>query len=751
MPSPPVTAELEMHLRAPDANGYVVAMRFRPANSDADIVLDEGRAKLDANDLIIRNGQCGPQLTEQFFANPVVKKNFTDAVDASESAGASLRVRLFLDPAPEVEKLHAVTWELLGDPKAKEWTALVTNENVVFSRYLSGNDWRPVRLRGRHELRALIVVADPAPGARNPFAKVDSDLEISRARQALLPDIHSDSVRGPNTLKQMSQKLGEGYEVLYLVCHGLLVDGEAYLFLEGEPVVGNPAQGVVERAKGEQLVAELKEMTPARRPLLVVLASCQSSGIGADAVAGDGGVLAALGPRLAQAGIPAIIAMQGNIKMKTVDDFMPRFFSELCKDGQIDRAMAAARRAVKSRKDFWAPTLFLRLLGGGLWYEGFRTNDDPTGFEAWTALLDRIDERKCTPIVGPALLEDLIGSPRKIARAWAGKNKFPLTPHGDDDLYRVAQALAELPGSGAFDQFRRLHFEAAHNRFRSGLSADLQAATVMDIDEVFDRVLREAGACMIRGDVSEPHRVLSELPFPVYLTTNPDDLLEEALREAKRSPSVAVCPWFENGSEPADDLTAAQQAALADPAVLAALMHPADSAAVVSAAVQAALAYYKKAKNEWGVRPDKDHPLVYHLFGRFNQRESLVLTEDNYFDYMLGVVRNKDRIPPVVRRAMTDKILLFLGFPIDHWTFRALFQSLTRLSPGGRSFGYNHIAVQVNPEEGRFRNPELARRYLEKTFHVENTKVQVYWGRAQDFLLELGDLWKRRQTGGGEP
>lgn len=100
---------------------------------------------------------------------------------------------------------------------------------------------------------------------------------------------------------------------------------------------------------------------------------------------------------------------------------------------------------------------------------------------------------------------------------------------------------------------------------------------------------------------------------------------------------------------------------------------------------------------------------------------------------------------------MTDKILLFLGFPIDHWTFRALFQSLTRLSPGGRSFGYNHIAVQVNPEEGRFRNPELVRRYLEKTFHVENTKVQVYWGRAQDFLLELGDLWKRRQTGGGEP
>lgn len=43
---------------------------------------------------------------------------------------------------------------------------------------------------------------------------------------------------------------------------------------------------------------------------------------------------------------------------------MPVFFSELLQDGQIDRAMARARGAVRKRDDAWMPALFLRLRGG---------------------------------------------------------------------------------------------------------------------------------------------------------------------------------------------------------------------------------------------------------------------------------------------------------------------------------------------------------------------------------------------------
>ena len=42
----------------------------------------------------------------------------------------------------------------------------------------------------------------------------------------------------------------------------------------------------------------------------------------------DDGLLAALGPRLAEAGIPAVIAMQGNVLQRTIATFMPVFFRE---------------------------------------------------------------------------------------------------------------------------------------------------------------------------------------------------------------------------------------------------------------------------------------------------------------------------------------------------------------------------------------------------------------------------------------
>ncbi len=45
-------------------------------------------------------------------------------------------------------------------------------------------------------------------------------------------------------------------------------------------------------------------------------------------------------------------------------------------------------------------------------------------------------------------------------------------------------------------------------------------------------------------------------------------------------------------------------------------------------------------------RPDDQRPLVYHLFGHLARRRSLVLTEDDYFDFLIGVTRDKDLVPP---------------------------------------------------------------------------------------------------------
>src|SRR5262249_52278797 len=80
------------------------------------------------------------------------------------------------------------------------------------------------------------------------------------------------------------------------------------------------------------------------KPRLVVLASCQGAGTGAGEAPAGPGALAALGPRLVGAGIPAVVAMQGDVSMGTVRVFMPAFFEALRpQNGLVDRAPAAAR------------------------------------------------------------------------------------------------------------------------------------------------------------------------------------------------------------------------------------------------------------------------------------------------------------------------------------------------------------------------------------------------------------------------
>jgi hypothetical protein len=246
---------------------------------------------------------------------------------------------------------------------------------------------------------------------------------------------------------------------------------------------------------------------------------------------------------------------------------------------------------------------------------------------------------------------------------------------------------------------------------RERFGNDLPLIALNELEKRFEEI-HPAAVKKILGNARsdpDPHLVLADLPFSVYLTTNPDGMLSAALAAKGRPAAVAVCPWFE--FEPLGGRQSAE-------------------------------------KTDGLPTPDTKHPLVYHLFGRIAEPQSLVLTEDQYFDYMVGTVRNADKIPAAVQRAICDRQLLFLGFHIDHWTFRALLRSLTRLASGGKSANQaiNHFAVQIDPEEGRFRDTPRARRYLESTFKVAGSQVRVYWGRAQDFVLELGERWRRLEN-----
>ncbi len=126
---------------------------------------------------------------------------------------------------------------------------------------------------------------------------------------------------------------------------------------------------------------------------------------------------------------------------------------------------------------------------------------------------------------------------------------------------------------------------------------------------------------------------------------------------------------------------------------------------------------------------------MYHLFGRLRYPESLVLTEDDYFDYLIRATSNKELIPKPVRRALSDAALLFLGFHLDDWNFRVLFRSIMSQEGGARRLKYAHVAAQIDPEEGRILEPKRARRYLESYF--QGAQISIYWGTTEDFVREL--------------
>ncbi len=682
-------AELEIGLHRRDAGSYSVDFRFSQPESEADVRLAQGQStqvtfELDQlQDLVFDADAYGKRLTQDFFADPTVKNAFSQARTSAQSLDYPLRLRLLIGPsAPE---LHSLRWETLRDPQ--DDTPLCTNENLLFSRYLSSLDWRPVRLRPQGKLNALTAIANPSDLADYNLAPVDVEGELSRAKGALgeipLTPLPGEDGSQHATLDNLVASLREvEYDILYLVCHGALVKDEPWLWLEDD-------QGKVARTSGQELVTRLKELT--QRPRLVVLASCQSAGKSA------GDALAALGPSLAEAGIPAVIAMQGNISMQTVAEFMPVFFQELQRDGQIDRALAVARGAVRHRPDFWMPALFMRLKSGRIWYvPGF--SDDRQGFEKWPALLRSIRRGQCTPIIGPGFYESMFGSPRDIAQRWSEAYHYPMAPHERESLPQVAQYLT-------INQYKQAPYDELEEYLEAEIQEGYQEILPPELKQgraPLDKLIEAVGAHRREQNALDPYNVLAQLPLPIYITTNPGNLMAASLAEAGKDPQVVLCPWNE---------------------------------------------YIEQVESIYDREPDyfptPERPLVYHLFGRISEPDSVVLTEDDYFDYLIGVTSNKDLIPSAVRRALADTALLFLGFQMDEWNFRVLFRSILSQQGGGRRDRYAHIAAQIEPEEGRILEPERARRYLEKYF-AKGADISLFWGSADDFLNELHQRWKEK-------
>ena len=194
----------------------------------------------------------------------------------------------------------------------------------------------------------------------------------------------------------------------------------------------------------------------------------------------------------------------------------------------------------------------------------------------------------------------------------------------------------------------------------------------------------------------EPHCVLADLPLPIYMTTNYDDFMVRALRSRHKDPKRELCRWNKLVKD--------------QPSIF---------------------------ESEPGFNPTPANPVVFHLHGHDEVPESLVLTEDDYLDFLVNISSDQALLPLRIQRALTGASLLFIGYRLADWSFRVLFRGL--VSSMEASLRRISVAVQLSPEDQNVQN------YWADYFG--NINVKVYWGTAREFAAELRERWEGFSNG----
>ncbi|MBN2005062.1 MAG: CHAT domain-containing protein [Anaerolineae bacterium] len=341
----------------------------------------------------------GKRLFAALFADPELRR----AWDIACGQSSQRRIRLWLDvDAPE---LHALPWELLHDGL----TFLAADTATPFSRYLpSDAPWGG--LVTERPIRILVVISSPADLDQYKLTPIDVAAERTLLVEALgdLAPTHFrlEFLEAPVTPERLERALASGPHVLHFVGHGAFSGRQRQVVLY-----------LQDRDDNVQLVTDIQLTNMLRRqkplPSLIFLAACQSAERSVvDAFAG-------LAPKLVQAGVPAVVAMQDKVAMATTRMLTPVFYEELAQHGEVDRALNAARSLLLTGQspDTATPVLLMRLKEGKLWEPLWVTTNPYRGLAAFTEadtafffgresliteLSDKVRRQRFIAVVGPS-------------------------------------------------------------------------------------------------------------------------------------------------------------------------------------------------------------------------------------------------------------------------------------------------------------------------------------------------------------
>lgn len=184
------------------------------------------------------------------------------------------------------------------------------------------------------------------------------------------------------------------------------------------------------------------------------------------------------------------------------------------------------------------------------------------------------------------------------------------------------------------------------------------------------------------SDKLHPLRFLTGHPLPTFITTNYDDMIERSLRVNDKTPQPMSCAWRD-----------------------------------------------RQTMTEPPVAVDVDTPLVFHLHGRWEDPESMVVTKADYLDFVLALGDRK-LLPGAVTDAMINHSLLFVGYSFRDSNFHLILRAIRPRRA--------NVAV-LHPPSG-LDDAHLERwmdyfpRYLQS---LTGCVFDIFWGSGQEFCAEL--------------
>lgn len=295
----------------------------------------------------------------------------------------------------------------------------------------------------------------------------------------------------------------------------------------------------------------------------------------------------------------------------------------------------------------------------------------------------------------------------QLTQEWANEIGYPMAD--DHNLARVAQYYQ-------VEQKESLLAKTKYLKFLINYLLDINAGDDNYQDVVselrsqeasFSEIVQQLDFPRFPEGMEDPLRILAKLPLKIYVTTSYYNFIERALEAENKKPRTQVCFW--NGS-----MFNAKPEHTPDP-----LFEPTDT-----------------------------EPVVYHLFGLEDYPQTLVLSEDDYMNFLISVVEDTNTQNPLIplrlREGLAESRLLLLGYHIQGWDFRVLFRFILKYrsidsAPRG-------MLLQLKSGAKQPENKEKSVEYLGQYF--DKKQFDVDWTNSEQFIQKLWTEWDkyRRQA-----